>query len=295
MKADLKTLLAQGAPVIADGAMGSLLLAEGLPVGSPSPLWNIERLDIVRGIHRAYISAGAQVILTNSFTASRPALERAGLAARVGELNRAAADNARAEADASENPVVVSGSMGPLGELMAPLGTLSPEQARSYFAEQALALATGGVDVFWIETMSALEEVQAAVEGCRDAAPQVPIVATMTFERKGRTMMGVTPALALERLRELGLLAMGANCGNGTAEIEGVIQAMRAVDQDVPLVAKSNAGLPRLVDGMSVYDASPDDMAAYARTAHQLGAQIIGACCGSTPAHIRAIAEAVKG
>jgi len=143
--------------------------------------------------------------------------------------------------------------------------------------------------------MSALEEVQAAVEGCRDAAPQVPIVATMTFERKGRTMMGVTPALALERLRELGLLAMGANCGNGTAEIEGVIQAMRAVDQDVPLVAKSNAGLPRLVDGMSVYDASPDDMAAYARTAHQLGAQIIGACCGSTPAHIRAIAEAVKG
>jgi 5-methyltetrahydrofolate--homocysteine methyltransferase len=167
------------------------------------------------------------------------------------------------------------------------------EEAVAIFKEQALAPAEGGVDVFWIETMSDLGEIKAAVEACRAASPTMPIVGTMTFDTHGRTMMGVHPEQALEALQELDVLALGANCGNGTQEIETVIGKMHAVNAEIILVAKSNAGLPRLEQGVAVYDATPETMADYALRVQSLGARLIGACCGSTPDHIRAMAQAL--
>ena len=294
MKTTLQSLLARGEPVLADGAMGTLLAAQGLPAGSPPPLWNAEQPDKVRAVHRAYIEAGAQIILSNSFVASRPLLARAGLGERTPELNLAAAQLARAEADAADTPVLVGGSIGPTGEMLAPLGTFAFEDAVAAFAEQAGALAAGGVDVFWIETMADLEEVRAAVEGCQQAAPHVPFVATMTFDAGGRTMMGVAPERALEAISAMGALAAGGNCGNGPDEIEDVIARMHAASPQAVLIAKANAGRPRLVDGVTVFDATPQVMAGYAVKMHARGARIIGGCCGNTPDHIRAMHEALR-
>ncbi len=292
MNNPLQQLLAAETPLLIDGGMGTMLMAAGLEQGNPPEEWNITHPDRVRAIHRGYVEAGARVILTNSFGGTRFRLGLHNLQDRVGELNRAAAALARAEADAAPHPVLVAGSMGPTGELLEPLGTMTFEQARDAFAEQAAALAEGGVDLLWIETMSDLNEVKAAIEGAR-AACDLPIAATMTFDTNGRTMMGVTPTLALQTLRSYNLAAIGANCGNGPDEIESVIQAMRAADPDILLIAKSNAGLPKWVDGELTYDGTPEVMAGYARRARALGANIIGACCGSTPAHIQAMRTAL--
>ena len=294
MQTSLQTLLNTGQPIVADGGMGTMLIAQGLRQGESPELWNVEHPERVRQIHRDYIAAGAQIILTNSFGGSRIRLGRSGLADRVEELNRAAAALARAEADAAERPVVVGGSIGPTGEMLEPYGELPFDEAAAAFEEQARALVAGGVDVLWIETMADLEELRAAVEGARRAAPDTPIVTTMTFDTNGRTMMGVTPERAIKALRGHGVIALGANCGNGPDEIEGVIEQMHAVDVTVPLVAKANAGLPRMEGDRPVYDATPEDMGQYAARVRDQGAQIIGACCGSTPAHIAAIAAALK-
>ena len=293
MKTTLSDLLARGETIVADGAMGSRLMAAGLTTGMASELWNVENATAVRDVHRSYIEAGSQIILTNSFGGSRIGLERHDLGERTAELNQAAAENACAAADAAARPVAVAGSIGPSGEMFAPFGPLTPERAQEVFAEQAAALAAGGVSALWVETMSDLNEVAAAVAGCRLAAPDLPVVATMTFERKGRTMMGVTPQQALETLRPLGVLATGGNCGNGPDEVIGVIAAMRATDPQIVLVAKANAGVPRIEAGQTVYSASAADMAVYAEQVREAGAQIIGACCGSTAAHIAAIAAAL--
>jgi len=293
MQTTWQALLAAGQPIIADGGMGTMLIARGLPRGTAPELWNVERPDDVRAIHRAYVQAGAQIILTNSFGGNRLRLGMHGLAERGAELNRAAARLARAEADAVPQPVIVAGSIGPTGQMLAPMGTLPPEEAAAAFAEQAEALVAGGADVLWIETMSDLEEVRAAVAGCRGAAPEVPVVATMTFDTRGRTMMGTTPEQAATALSELGVVALGANCGKGPDELEAAIGRMQGAGPGVPLVAKANAGAPRLEGGVAVYDATPDVMAAYALRVRALGAGIIGACCGSTPEHIRAIAGAL--
>ncbi len=294
MQTTWQALLAAGQPIIADGGMGTMLIARGLQRGTAPELWNVERPDDVRAIHRAYIEAGAQIILTNSFGGNRLRLGMHGLAERAAELNRAAARLARAEADAASPPVIVAGSVGPTGQMIAPMGTLAPEEAAAAFAEQAEALVEGGADVLWIETMSDLEEVRAAVAGCRQAAPEVPVVATMSFDTRGRTMMGTTPEEAAAALSELGIVALGANCGKGPDELEAAIGRMQGAGPGVPLVAKANAGAPRLEGGVAVYDATPDVMAAYALRVRALGASIIGACCGSTPDHIRAIAGALE-
>lgn len=293
MRTTWQTLLAAGRPVIADGGMGTMLIARGLQRGTAPELWNVERPDDVRAIHRAYIQAGAQIVLTNSFGGSSLRLGMHDLAERAAELNRAAARLARAEADAVSQPVIVAGSIGPTGQMIAPMGTLAPEEAAAAFAEQAEALVAGGADVLWIETMSDLEEVRAAVAGCRQAAPETSVVATMTFDTRGRTMMGTTPEQAATALSELGVVALGANCGKGPEELEAAIGRMQGIGSGVPLVAKANAGAPRLEGDVTVYDATPDVMAAYALRVRALGASIIGACCGSTPEHIRAIAGAL--
>lgn len=289
MKTTLPELLAKQQPILADGAMGTMLFSLGLANGESPELWNVDQPDKVRQVHHAYIEAGSQIILTNTFGCNRIRLMMHGAGDRAAELNLAAARLARAEADAAPQPVVVAGDIGPTGSILEPYGDLSFETAAAAFEEQARALIEGGVDVLWTETMSDLEEVRAAVEGCRRADPNFPIVSTMTFDMNGRTMMGVTPEQALEEISKLGVIALGGNCGNGPHEIETVITKMRSVNPNVILVAKSNAGMPHLHEDRAVYDATPEDMAEYAVKVRRLGASIIGACCGSTPDHVRAM------
>lgn len=288
----LEFLLANNDYLIADGGMGTMLMSMGLEQGDPPETWNVDHPDRIRSVHRGYVQAGAQIILTNSFGGNPFRLKLHNLQSRTFELNKAAAELARAEADAAGHDVIVAGSIGPSGEIMQPVGALAFDDAVAGFAEQARGLAAGGADVLWIETMSDVAEVRAAVEGARSVTDQ-PIVATMTLDTNGRTMMGVTPAQAYHALMEMDLLALGGNCGNGPAEIEGVIQAMYAADQSFPFVAKSNAGIPQYVNGHLHYDGTPQVMADYAVKVRNYGARIIGACCGSTPAHVRAMADAL--
>ena len=224
-----QSLLASRSYLLADGAMGTMLMSVGLGQGEAPEERNLSYPDRVRAIHRDYIAAGSHVILTNSFGGNRFRLRRHGLQDRVAELNVAAAVLARAEADAAPGRVAVAGSIGPSGELIEPMGLLSFAQARDGFAEQAAALAEGGVDALWFETMSDLQELQAAVTGAR-AVSHLPLVTTLTFDTNGRTMMGVDPVQGLEAMRELKVAALGGNCGNGPVEIEEAIRLMRATD-----------------------------------------------------------------
>ncbi|MBE9523451.1 MAG: betaine--homocysteine S-methyltransferase [Chloroflexi bacterium] len=287
-------LLESGKPIILDGAMGTMLMEAGLTQGDPPEEWNVLYPERLEKIHSAYIQAGSQLILTNSFGGTHFRLTMHGLQERVTELNKAAAINARTAADASPHPVAVAGSVGPTGELFEPMGTLTFDDAKAAFAEQAAALAAGGVDLFWIETMSDLNEVKAAYEGIRSVS-DLPISATMTFDTHGHTMMGVNPTKAIETFQDLDFVVLGANCGNGPDEIEEVISSMHAANPKIILVAKANAGLPKLVKGEVVYDGTPEIMAEYALRVHNLGATLIGGCCGSTPDHIEAIAKALHG
>ncbi len=286
-------LLARPGPILADGAMGTMLFEAGLASGEAPERWNVERPEAVREVHRAYRAAGSRILLTNTFGGNRFRLALHGLDKRVPELNRAAARLAGEAARTGGGAAVVAGDIGPSGGILAPLGELAPEDAVAGFAEQAAALRDGGVDVFWIETMSALDEVAAALAGVRRAAPEAPVVVTMSFDTHGRTMMGVTPEQAVVALAELGVAAAGGNCGLGPAELLPAIAAMRAARPDAVLVAKPNAGLPELVDGRAVYRGSPAELAGYAGRLVAAGARVIGGCCGSTPAHLRAMADAL--
>jgi len=289
----LKVLLETEPVILLDGAMGTMLMAAGLVSGGAPEEWNVLYPERVRAVHRQYIEAGSRLILTNSFGGNRYRLALHNLQSRVFELNQAAARNARLEADAAPRLVVVGGSMGPTGELLEPMGTLTMQDARQAFAEQAAGLADGGVDVLWIETMSDLNEVIAAIEGARSVT-DLPIAATMTFDTRGHTMMGVSPQKAVQVLSQLDLVAVGANCGTGPDELEPVILKMRQANPELILIAKSNAGVPRWQDNQLSYDGTPEVMAQYAIHVRELGARLIGACCGSTPDHLRAMAEALQ-
>ena len=291
MRTTLGDLLQKDGPVLADGAMGTMLFSLGLQHGDAPESWNLAESEKVKQVHRGYIEAGSQIILTNTFGGNGLRLALHNLSDQVVPLNKAAAANAAEVAENVGGPVVVAGSMGPTGGLLEPLGELTMDEMISTFSEQAAALVEGGVDVLWIETMSDLGEVRAAVEGARTASPQIPIVATMTFDTAGHTMMGVSPEKAVEALEQLELAAFGANCGNGVEEIEEVIRKMHTVNPDATLVAKANAGIPHLENGVAVYGASPEMMAAYAERAIAAGAKIVGGCCGSTTDHIRAMAK----
>jgi 5-methyltetrahydrofolate--homocysteine methyltransferase len=232
--------------------------------------------------------------LTNSFGGTRFRLARHHLEARLYELNRAAAQNARQVADSAASVVLVGGSIGPTGQMLDPLGDLTFEDAAQAFAEQAAALCDGGVDYFQVETMSDLHEVEAAIRGIRRVS-DLPIVASMSFDTKGRTMMGVKPADAARHLLEFGAAVIGSNCGTGPDEMIHSIEQMAAVAPNAILLAKSNAGTPKpQPDGTLTYDGTPAVMADYARTVQEKGARIIGACCGSSPAHLQAMRDALK-
>lgn len=287
-------LLAGPGPVLADGAMGTMLFELGLQFGDSPEGWNLEHPDKVKQVHRGYLEAGARLVLTNTFGGNRFRLGMHGMESQVAELNRAGARLARAAVVETGQKALIAGDIGPSGGIMAPLGDLDYEQARRGFAEQARALLEGGVDLFWIETISSLEEMKAAFDGVRTVERERPIITTMTFDTRGRTMMGVTPEEAASALTALGAAAVGGNCGNGPEEILEVIRKMKATAQEgTVLVSKANAGIPRLEEGRAVYEAGPGEMASYALAAREAGAVIIGACCGSTPAHLRQMAHAL--
>jgi methionine synthase I (cobalamin-dependent) len=290
----LEKLLSSSAAVLADGAMGTMLFESGLGPGDSPQVWNTTHPELIRAVHRAYLQAGSQLLLSNSFGSNRFRLSRHGLQSQVAELNMAGAALLRAEIDAAGDQALAAGDVGPSGELMAPLGTLRYADAVEAFSEQAAALISGGVDLIWIETMSAVQEVKAAIDGVRRISADVPIIVTMTFEKHGRTMMGVSPEQAWKELRDMGIAALGGNCGTGPEELLNVIGALRMLAPDLPLIFKPNAGIPVLADGKTMYSATADTMALAAQMAVEAGARIVGTCCGSTPDHIRAMRDYLR-
>lgn len=283
----------ENAVLASDGAMGTMLQERGLTDGGAPELWNVEKPEEIEAVLEAYAAAGAKFITTNTFGATRGRLELHGLADRVFELNQAGAAIARKVADRHPGCFVM-GDIGPSGELMDPMGTLTPESAKELFAEQIKGLVAGGVDAILIETMSDLAEVEAAVEAAKEVAPGMPIIATMSFDTNLRTMMGVKPAMAVTHLSSIGVRIIGANCGRGTDEMRQIAQEMvNARPEGVFIITQSNSGLPKLVGDTFIYEGTPAEMAKYAAEMKEMGVNIVGSCCGSTPAHTKAIAAAI--
>jgi 5-methyltetrahydrofolate--homocysteine methyltransferase len=277
--------------LVADGATGTMLQSAGLPRGMAPERWNLENPQAIRDLHNSYIQAGADVILTNTFGGTRFRLERDGLAGQVKDINRAAARLAR---ETAGDKVFVFGDIGPIGALLKPLGRVTFDEARRAFEDQAAGLVEGGVHAILIETMGDINEAKAAIEGARQVS-DLPILVTMSFDTHGRTVMGITPTQAIQELWALDLAAVGANCGRTLSETLTAILEMRQAIPTATLVAKPNAGLPHVQSGSQlVYDVTPDIMGEYAIKFSELGVKIFGGCCGSTPDHIRSIAQALK-
>lgn len=283
-------------PVVYDGSKGAYLSSRlpdaGRSPGDASEWLNLLSPEAVRTMHREYIEAGSQIIQTNTFNGNRLRLEAYGLGDRMHEVNVAAAGIAR---EAAGDGVWVAGTVGPSGKLLA-MAEVEEATLVDAFAEQAAALAEGGVDLFHIETMSDLAEVRSAVEGVRRVSDR-PLILTMSFDSGKpealRTMMGVTPAQVAEAAAEMRLLGLGANCGRGLEGYQEVMGALASAQPEAVLVAKVNAGIPRMEAGGLVYDGTPERMADYARWCAENGIGIIGGCCGSTPRHIEAMARAI--
>jgi 5-methyltetrahydrofolate--homocysteine methyltransferase len=279
--------------LISDGAWGTFLMAEGLQLNECPELWNLEHPEVVRNIAQSYVDAGADLINTNSFGGSRCKLEKYGLADSVGEINEAAARLSREAAGPDRH---VMGSIGPTGKLLI-MGDITEEALYDVFKEQAMALERGGADAILVETMSALDEAALAVRAAKENTA-LEIICTFTYEREvngiWRTMMGVSPEQMAETLLDAGADIIGANCSVGPKEMVGVVKALRAAAPGTPILLHPNAGLPQPCEGGVTYPETPDSMAGYVPALLDAGANIIGGCCGTTPAHIRAIADAVQ-
>jgi 5-methyltetrahydrofolate--homocysteine methyltransferase len=273
--------------------MGTMLQDLGNDEGGAPELWNVERVDVVEGVLEGYASSGSRLLTTNTFGGTRARLQMHGLEDRVEELNQAAAALARSVADRHPGTFVL-GDIGPSGELMEPMGDLTIDSAAELFAEQVRGLVAGGVDGILIETMSDLSEVEAAVTAARKEAPGLPVFATLSFDTNLRTMMGVSPAMAVQAISDMGVDVVGANCGRGLDEMRIIAaQLAEAGAGRVRLMVQSNAGLPKLQGDTFVFDGTPEEMAGYAVEMRDLGFTVIGACCGSTPAHIGAMRDAL--
>jgi 5-methyltetrahydrofolate--homocysteine methyltransferase len=288
---DLKQKLTEPGIIVLDGATGTQLQAMGLSLGHSPEAWNLENPEAVKKHYQAYVDAGSDAILTNTFGGSRAILEKHGLGEQTHEINLAAAKLAR---EVAGDDVLVLGSIGPTGLLMKPMGPLTYDKAVEYFAEQAGALAEGGADGIHVETMSDLSEAKAAIEGARQAT-DLPITVTMSFDTHGRTMMGVKPEDAAKELWSLNVLAVGVNCGRTLEENLNAVTAMREALPEAVLIAKPNAGLPRVENGTEiVYDVTPEIMAEYAQKFAAQGIKMMGGCCGSNPSHIAAVKDALS-
>jgi 5-methyltetrahydrofolate--homocysteine methyltransferase len=280
--------------LVGDGAMGTQLQAAGLPLGQGGESWNLDHPDRVEAIHRSYLAAGSDLVLTNSFGAHRWALERRKLGSRAADINFEAASIARRAAGPDR---IVLGDVGPSGQILEPLGPLPLAELRSAIREQVGALLAGGADGIIIETMSAIEEAEAAV-GSALAAGAPAVIASMTFDRlpdgRMRTVMGVAPSEAARRLAAAGAAMVGANCGTRLtlADYAALTQQLTG-SAIVPIVIQPNAGQPRLDAGRVMYDMLPDLFAEAMAPVLDAGARIVGGCCGTTPDHIRALRRLV--
>jgi len=280
--------------LMADGATGTNLFNMGLMSGDAPELWNVTETAKITALYQGAVDAGSDIFLTNSFGGNASRLKLHEAQGRVRELNRAAAAIGRDVADASGRKVVVAGSVGPTGEIMTPMGTLTHESAVEMFHEQAEGLKEGGADVLWVETISAPEEYAAAAEAF--ALAGMPWCGTMSFDTAGRTMMGLTSADMVKKVGKLTNqpLAFGANCGTGASDLLRTVLGFSATGPTLPIIAKGNAGIPKYHDGHIHYDGTPALMADYAVLARDCGATIIGGCCGTTPAHLEAMREALE-
>ncbi|MEX0860735.1 MAG: betaine--homocysteine S-methyltransferase [Cucumibacter sp.] len=291
----LTILLGEGRTLIADGALGTNLIPLGLDSGQAPESWNLERPDVIRDLHKSFIDAGADILVTNSFGGTSRRLHLHALHHRVIEINALAAGIAREAAANAGRPIVIAGSVGPTGDLFTPLGALTYAEAVDAFAEQIEGLKRGGADLAWIETMSAPEEIDAAIE----AAVRVglPYAVTASFDTAGHTMMGLSPAAFGQTMQKRAALpvAFGSNCGVGAADLLVALLALTENAGPLPVIAKANAGVPHIHRDAVVYTGTPDLMADYARLAVDIGARIVGGCCGSTPEHVRRMHVAIAG
>jgi 5-methyltetrahydrofolate--homocysteine methyltransferase len=279
--------------LISDGAMGTMLQGKGLTDGGAPELWNVENPGAIEEVLESYAAAGANLITTNTFGGTRGRLQMHGLEDRLFELNKAGAEIARKVADRHPGCFVM-GDIGPSGELMEPMGAMTLDEAEALFADQIKGLVAGGIDAILIETMSDLQEVEAAVKAAKKVAGELPIIVTFSFDTNLRTMMGVKPAVAVKSLAAEGVRIIGANCGRGVDEMRTIAKELtEARPEGVFIITQSNAGLPKLVGDEFIYDGTPEEMAKYAEDMKQLGVNVIGSCCGSTPAHTAAMKAAI--
>lgn len=289
----LSLLLAEKGVLLADGATGTNLFAQGLQAGEAPELWNEDEPEKIVKLHQDFVDAGADIILTNSFGGTRHRLKLHHAQDRVFELNRKAAELARSVADKAPRKVIVAGSVGPTGELLQPLGALTYEDAVAAFAEQMEGLKAGGVDVAWIETMSAPDEIRAAAEAAVKVG--LPYTYTGSFDTAGKTMMGLEPKNIHGVAKDVGdgPLAVGANCGVGASDILSSLLDMTEADPAATVIVKGNCGIPEYRGAEIYYSGTPPLMADYARLARDAGAKIIGGCCGTSCGHLAAMRQAL--
>jgi 5-methyltetrahydrofolate--homocysteine methyltransferase len=290
----LSRMLASRDWIMADGATGTNLFNMGLSSGEPPELWNVDEPGNIRKLYSMAVEAGSDLFLTNTFGGNAARLKLHNAQGRVRELNRAGVELGREIADKSGRTVIVAGSVGPTGEIFEPMGTMTHATAVEIFHEQIEGMKEGGVDVVWVETISAPEEYKAAAEACRLAG--VAWCGTMSFDTAGRTMMGVTSAAMSEMVEKLPNppIAFGANCGVGASDLLRTVLGFVAQGTERPIIAKGNAGIPKYHDGHIHYDGTPELMAEYAVLARDSGVRLIGGCCGTMPNHLRAMRDALE-
>jgi 5-methyltetrahydrofolate--homocysteine methyltransferase len=277
--------------LVSDGATGTELQARGLVIGDCTEEWNLARPDVVAAVHKDYYSAGADLVETNTLGANRVRLKTHNLEKRVQEINKKAVEIARG---ACPPGCYVAGSVGPTGEFLEPIGTATLDEMVEIFGEQVIGLVEGGADIIVVETMMAVDEASAAVTAAKKYS-HLPVIATMTFEpgKAGfRTMMNVTPEQAVKTLADAGADVLGSNCGRGIDDMINIIREMRQYTS-LPLLAQANAGLPQMVDGKAIYQETPEYIRPRVKQLLEAGANIIGGCCGTTPAHTKVVREEI--
>ena len=282
--------------MVCDGAMGTMLQKHGLSAGECPEYWNLTKAETLVSVHKEYIDAGADIIITNTFGGNRVKLQKFNLEGNLAKINIAGVTNAKAAVKKTGKPVLVAGDIGPTGSLLDPLGFLSVSEAYDIFKEQAEALVEGGVDLLIIETMIAIEEIVAAVKAVKDTT-KLPVIACMTFDvtanKDVRTVMGVDTTTMVDELTKAGADILGSNCGNGIEQMIEVIRAIRAKTAK-PLIAEANAGMPKIKDDQIFYDGTPEVVGSFTGALIEAGANIVGGCCGTTPEHIKQIKNQVK-